>query len=152
MSTFENVTEWRQLSDRLTADQIAQFDRYEANHPDPAEAAWMVMEARELVERNAAEAELFGHLPTPAGAVRVLTADRDGNGNWTREFEGVVQRVAGVALAIDGRQHPDGRITRQLTITVEDSPGADGHTLNADQARVLAVTLLELATELKSLR
>lgn len=149
--TTDNVTTWRDLADRLTAEQIAQFERYEADYPDPDGAAWMMVEARELVERNAAEVELFGHLPIPAGAV-VFSAERDADGNWFRSFAGSVRRVAGVCLGIEGNQYADGRITRELTITVNDLPDANGHLLTAEQARALSAVLLALADQLETLQ
>lgn len=142
-------TAWRDFADKLTAAQIEQFERYESHFSDPAESAWMAVEARELVERNATDAAMFARLPIPAGAVRVELADQDGDGNWYRNFDGTARTVGGVRVDIEGVQYSDGRIERRLTVTSSDLP--NGPVLTTGQAREIAAALVEFADTLDRL-
>lgn len=130
---------WRDYADRLTPKQIEEFESYEVKFPGET---WPVVEARELAARNTVDRERFGHLPAPAGAVRVFTADHDIDGRWSRGFEGVNRTIGGVSVGMEGEQFEDGTVRRALLIY------GDGVVLTAAQARELAAALLALAAEL----
>jgi hypothetical protein len=111
--------------------------------------------ARDHVRQNKIDAEQFGHLPTPAGANKIFHWEDDGEGHWTRQFEGTRcgfglankgKFANRVDVCIDGLQHGDGTIERSIFVY---SSGAE---MTSADARQLATTLTEAADELDRLK
>ena len=111
---------------------------------DDFREAALLDEARDCAQRNVTDAVMFGHLAPPAGATTIYAGGDSGDG-WSREFADTHRKVAGATVYIDGKQYPDGRIERGLTISVDDLPGGPGGDLTAEQARQLATALVEAA-------
>lgn len=152
----DNATSWRDLADQLTAEQVRSFDRIEARSRRRAEFAangdQIVSElAQQLLEeaRQTARANLTDTLlgiPVPDG---VESADRwqdDGTGRLIRHVDGAQRSIDGANadVCIGGKQREDGSVDWHLSVY------ADG-ALNADQARALAVQLIEAADEMEQL-
>ena len=88
------------------------------------------------------------NLPAPAGATRVYRPGPNMAGQPVRCFLGTSRQVYDVTIDIDGEQHPDGRVERQIGVWIGDGPSA---ALAAEQARELAAALLAAADELDAL-
>ena len=141
---------WRDLRSELTPNQIARLEAWEAQHP--GEDSRLLVQARAFSQGNVATTVMLGHLPEPDGAVRVCRAQEQEDGTWAREFVGTDRTVAGVSVTIEGVQHADGRVERDVLVGVDDLPDRPGGALTAEQARELGQALLDAAAELDRLQ
>lgn len=152
MNTTNNPTTWRDLTDRLTAEQIESLEQMAqalgavAELPQGQQA--VLGQAQYLVELNTVAAE-HADVPVPAGAT-VEGWCRNGSGGWFRLVEWAEltrpgDDVAGVAVIIDGQQHLDGTFERAVALYASDTR------LTAEQARMLGALLFDAAEELEHL-
>ncbi len=102
------ATTWRDLADQLTAEQIAWAQRFERDAlGDPADVAEGLLDiAREHAQNNLRDGIEFGHLPAPAGAVKLWHWEQDDAGHWSRTVDGTCRQAAGLDVSITGTQHP----------------------------------------------
>jgi hypothetical protein len=158
-TTPDNATSWRDLQDGLTFDQVGWMLNFRARRSVIPRRwlrfCWKLRAA--MFGRTRMDAERFGHLPAPAGAVKVEHWEEDdGTGRWVRQFSGassVVERPVpqfpnfpySVEVAIEGVQHEDGRVERYAHIFSE------GTQFTAEDARQLAGALIDAAAELDRL-
>lgn len=151
MTTPDNTaTTWRDLTDQLTTEQVAWCQRHERDAlGDPVAVAEGLLDiAREHAQNNLRDGIEFGHLPAPAGAVKLWHWEQDGAGHWSRTFDGTCRQVAGLDVSITGTQHPDGPVNRYASLYLDErSPNQ----LDADQLRAIAEVLTESADELDAL-
>lgn len=156
-TTDDNATTWRDLADQLTTDQVTFLEQFEATAlSDPASVAeHLLAEARDRARHNLEDAARFGHLAMPAGAVKMWHWEDDGEGRWSRMFDGTRRGFGldrtGVAanrvdVFIDGVQYADGSIVRKINVY------SDSGELTADEARALATAFVEAADELERLQ
>lgn len=159
MIAYDNTaTTWRDLQDDLTFDQVGWMLNFESNAKgDPADAAAILLDAaREHVEQNKIDAERFGHLPAPAGALKVSHWEDDGDGHWTRQFGGtraVIERPLPqywnfknrIDICIEGIQHQDGAVERYVHMYT------GGTQFTSVELRQLAAVVAGMADEMDRL-
>lgn len=141
---------WRCMSDALKPEQIEQLEAWEANHRngiDNDTRREFLGLAADMIRENVNNAEHFGHLAAPAGAVKVYAAAGNDDGIWSREFTGTRVEVAGVSAVIEGTQYATGLAERHITVLVDDLPQGLGGTLTAEGAHQFGKRLIELARE-----
>jgi len=134
----DTAATWRDLTDRLTAAQVAQLERLE--HAEPQ---MLLQMAQRFAAENMTEAVLFEDVAPPAGAARTFAWQLDGGGKWFRDFEGPTRRVGRASVHIYGRQQADGSSQRWITM---GGRGLDA--FDAASARQLAAALADAADEL----
>jgi hypothetical protein len=162
MPTTDNAaTTWRDLADQLSKEQIGELVGRESDpdrlaricgNPDRRWTADLLLKtARRYVAHNLG-VTLIGDVAPPPDAVRVYEwADADTPDPF-RLFEasrrvvvvGTLRYDSEVEVATEGTQHADGAVERE--IKVHQLHGDD--VLTAQQARELAVALVEAADEL----
>ncbi len=135
---------WRELVDRLSPEQAAQFELFERSGDDPA---GLVARARELAADNvtAGVVGLSGEIAVPPDAVRTYGWQTYGGRTW-REFDGSTRRVGDATIRVIGRQFGDGACERWISM----SAGYDEE-FQAAQARELAAALQAIADETERL-
>lgn len=151
MTTTDNTaTTWRDLTDQLTAEQIAGCEQFERDAlGDPARVAEGLLDiAREHAQNNLRDGIEFGHLPTPAGAVKLWHWEQDDAGHWSRTVDGTCRQAAGLDVSITGTQHPDGIVTRYASLYLDER---SANQLDAGQLRAAAAVLTAAAKELDAL-
>ena len=141
-----NVTDWRDLSDKLTPAQITDMGLFErdtsAYRPSPGA---LVLIATSMVETNEAQSR-FAHIPVPADAIDVPSP-------WEALDTDLYQRVYTAwrhpavpdAARVLGHQHSDGTIVRAIVANV------DLEDIDAGTARAIATALLLAADEMDRL-
>lgn len=142
MTTTQPAT-WRDLTDRLTAEQIADMQRTEQSLPDDPNTVTAI--AVYMAECNAIDAS-HAHVAVPAGAVAVDGWTRSTRtGEWTRPIEWHSRSSDDMAVVIDGVQRLDGSYTRQITVYGENGE------LTSVAARDMAEALIAAADALDQL-
>jgi hypothetical protein len=147
---------WRDLTDQLTAEQIAELEYCEREQLPPGIAGpqGQLNCARAMAQRNLVQAMCAG-IATPTDAV-------DQPGDWEKWGDGYGRMYSAAAtrasearsmrgerlwlVDIFGVQFEDGRIERNITAQVDDEP------MTAADARRLAAALIEAADELDALQ
>src|SRR5262245_43435146 len=89
----DTATTWRELTDQLRPEQIAELDGWEGGG---YEAATLLFTARVWAAEN---------LPDM----------------WPREFTTVASRFGGMAIYVNGRQFDDGRCERWITLRADET-------------------------------
>lgn len=151
----DNATTWRDLTDALTAEQIAYIENWERRPDEPPMAdgsrrpeadhqRGLLFTAREFVGQNAAAA-LYADVAPPPEDGHHYDWEHAGDGVWCRFFAGTTREVDEARVMITGLQYADGRIDR--TICVD----GDCESLDASRARQVAAALIEAADELDRL-
>lgn len=138
------TTNWRDLSEELTPQQIRLLERFEATHDDPP---GLLSAAREYAAENLTDSVLFGHMPRPDAAHDVFTWERRRADIWQRDFIGASTQVGESAVFVSGRQFSDGRCQRWITLSTPEFGR-----LTPDQARAFADALCAAAEEVDRLR
>jgi hypothetical protein len=142
------ATNWRDLTPELTAKQIASLEYAESKLPaGRVETRDSLLGfARQYADLNVADAT-YADLPAPPAA-EVGGWERNTAGGFSRSLEwgDVPTNVAGVDIAIDGRQEHTGDFNRAVTVYVDGSA-----CLSAVEARRVAAALTEAADKLESL-
>jgi hypothetical protein len=153
-TTSEN--NWRDLADRLTAEQVAELEGLERNDISRAIKDWPLLlsvNAQYYVERNELAAR-YAAMPLPAGAVKVNHWDADDNVGARRYFEGKKWVVdadgdsRALEIVVNGVQTADGVVNRGIGIDRDFDRDGD---LTSRQGRQLADVLLEAADEMDGL-
>jgi hypothetical protein len=140
MSTHDDTAQtWRDVSDKLTAAQIAQLERLERDEPQT-----LLEMAREWAAENVSAAMPFDDVAPPAGAAR--TFDWQLDSDWYRDFEGTSRRGGQARVQIFGRQQADGTTRRWITVHTRHLDALD-----AAAARELAAALTDAADEMEQL-
>jgi hypothetical protein len=162
----ENAETWRDLTDQLTPEQIAELEESERNpyiifELPGGNRRQTVEELRTSLLRKARSAArdnlagmLYAEVPEPAGVTRLHRWDGDFD---LRSFDGTRRPVevngkdldgndAVVSVDIWGTQHPDGHVER--TIMVD---GSLDDLLTLEQARRLGQALIEAADEAETM-
>jgi hypothetical protein len=130
---------WRDVTDQLTAAQIAQLERLERDEPQT-----LLDMARQWAAENISTAMPFDEVAPPAGATRTFEWQLDSN--WYRDFEGTTRRGRHARVQIFGRQQADGSTRRWITVHTRHLDALD-----AAAARELAAALTDAAEELEQL-
>ena len=162
-TTPENAKTWRDLTDQLTTEQIAELEESERNphtvfrlpggvRPQTAEELRdsLLRKARRAAGNNLARI-LYGDVPEPVGAVTIYGWEGEGD---LRIFDGTRREVEingidadgsalFVSVDIDGTQYPDGHVDRRIRV---DGLSWDD-LLTLEQAQRLGQALIEGATE-----
>ena len=141
MTTDNTATTWRDLTDKLTEEQITDLTALEKVYRNAPEAdRTLLAEAQEHAEGN----RRLGHVPAPVGAVRLYQwqHDPEEDGLWRREFEGREWKVGPVAVVVGGHQRADGSALASMFVY-----GGDGANLTNVEARRLAAVMVEAADE-----
>ncbi|MGD9620077.1 MAG: hypothetical protein AB7G47_09720 [Mycolicibacterium sp.] len=155
MTTTHDQTNWRDYADKLTPNQLAYLERWEANPSLPvaqAEHTWavetqhdaMLFTAKECAETNALNAR-FADFPAPPDAQTVDSWSHWGGDEYYRPFTGTVRRDGGVTVSITGRQQNSGAVEREIQVT---GSALSDDRLTATEARIAAPMLLAAADEL----
>ena len=110
--------------------------------PADETAAALLEGAREWARSNLTGRVMFAHMPKPAGAERVFGWEDDGDGRWSRRFDGTQRGFQQVSVDIVGVQWADGMVEGYVYID------AHGVELPAAAARDLADSLIAAADEL----
>jgi len=140
MTTPDDTAQtWRDVTNQLTAAQIAQLERLERDEPKT-----LLEMARQWAAKNMIAAVPFGDVAPPAGAVRTFAWQLDSN--WFRDFEGTTRRGGPARVQIFGRQQADGSTRRRIAV---HSRHLD--TLDAAATRELAAALTYAADEIERL-
>jgi len=134
----DTAATWRDLTDRLTAAQVAQLEHLEHN-----ELGALLQMARQWATENTTEAALSDDVAPPAGAVRTFSWQLDGDGKWFRDFEGTTRRAGKANVHICGRQDAGGSSRRWIAVGCHDLDALD-----AAAARELAAALADASDEL----
>ncbi|MDO0975982.1 hypothetical protein [Mycolicibacterium frederiksbergense] len=156
-SSIVPVQTWRDLSDQLTPEQVARFERSEAMAlasiaagRNPYETAddivgGLLTEARWEAEQNLTDRMI--NVPLPPGAEEAEHWSED-DGEWTRTVHGGARSVDGFDAAVyrTGTQASDGAVTWLMYVHVDDHDD-----MTAEQVRQLAAKLVEAADELEQL-
>ncbi len=143
-------TNWRELTSELTATQIASMEYAEAQageHAARPDIRQTLLDlARLSADLNVADAT-YADLPAPPAA-EVGGWERNTAGGYSRSLEwgDVATNVAGVDIAIDGRQEHNGDSNRGVTVYIDGSA-----CLSAVEARRFAAALTEAADKLDRL-
>jgi hypothetical protein len=153
----DNSSTWRDLADQLTPEQVARFERWEAdalksvaagrngNYESPEDIArCFLVDARREAEQNLTDSTF--DVPIPAGASGAEHWEDDGTGRWTRPVYGIQRNVAHLSVGITGEQHPDGTVGWAAHAHADDNPATP------DQLRQFAAAVLEAADELDRLQ
>lgn len=144
------ATNWRDLADQLTAEQVALMEYCEANEIPPGLATQQghLNAALTMIAENEAQA-VCAHIPTPADAIDIpslwMPWDEGGHG---RTYTYWARQSGGFEVAISAWQFSDGRSTER-DIAFEDTD--DEQDMTADRARELAALLLDAADQLDHL-
>jgi hypothetical protein len=140
MTTHDKTAHtWRDVADRLTAEQIARLERIESDEPQT-----LLEMAREWAANNVTAAMPLDDVAPPAGAVRTFRWQLDSD--WFRDFEGTKRRGGQVHVQICGRQQADGSTRRWIAVHTRHLDALD-----ATAARELAAALTEAADEIQRL-
>lgn len=100
---------WRDVAERLTAEQIAQLERMESDGPQ------MLLEmAQGWAADNITAAVPLKEIAPPAGAVRTFHWQLDSS--WFRDFEGTKRHGGQAYVQICGRQQADGSARRWISV------------------------------------
>jgi hypothetical protein len=150
----DNATTWRELADALTPQQVAYIEDWERK-PIPgfdndhrAHQRGLLSAAQEFAGSNAAGA-YYADIAQPPDASKIDVWMDEGDGCWSRRFDGTKRVVDNVTVHIDGVQTGDGRIKRTILVA-SNTFGDDGY-MPAATARQLASALIAAAAELDGL-
>lgn len=141
------TSNWRDLADQLTAEQVAELAHLEATGQPPGQAdprEGYIRLARSMAQQNIVN-QMCVDLPAPAGAVEMFDWMEWDDGEYRRQFTVSKTRLHGVVVELGGTQHSDGRVEHCIVIA-DDAEEDIG--LTADQARAVAQVLLAAAGEL----
>lgn len=144
------ATNWRDLADQLTAEQVALMEYCEANEIPPGLATQQghLNAALTMIAENEAQA-VCAHIPTPADAIDIpslwMPWDEGGHG---RTYTCWARQSGGFEVQIVAWQFSDGR-PAERDIVFDDTD--DTQDMTADRARELAALLLEAAALLDRL-
>lgn len=148
----DTIETWRDLTDKLTPQQIAGLEAMERVRVSDAVdyREWLIGEAREYIAENEHDAELSARVQPPAGATSV-----DGwgsidskTGRPCRSIQWSSHDAGRTAVDIDGWQDDTGEITER-GISVYGM--SEGESLTAADAVKLAAALLKAADVLRKL-
>lgn len=133
-------SDWRELSDQLTAGQIQALTDREQLHPEiPSDLLRSIAEDH---ARGNRDDERFAHIPKPP---RTLVGHwQHTPSGWRREIEGTVRDVAGVGIWVGGWQDASGAVSAFVGID-------GGGQLNPVQALRVAAAVCEAADETATL-
>ena len=146
-TTPDDATTWRDLADQLTPEQRRSYENLERETHGRMPAERLLEFAREEVEGNLADiAHCDVAAPADANWVGRWGQNLDGRG-WSRSLVWREFRAPEMCVAVDGVQHCDGTVERQVSVYVNDGPK-----LAAGPARRLAALLVEAADELDRLK
>jgi hypothetical protein len=149
----DNAKTWRDLTDQLTAEQIARIEDLQQRGWPPgtsqAEIALaMLVVARDMAQRNLTERRV-GHVPVPAGAIAEnwegTPDDRMPYRVITSPTRAITGYAGAVSLFISAHQRADGHVDVGHGVRLKL-----GHVggISRASARELAAMLLEAADEL----
>ncbi len=141
---------WREVADRLTPEQSAQFELFERSDPSGNDAAALLTRARELAFFNVnanmtGAAVLSGKIAAPPDATRVYGWQTSGGRTW-REFDCNTTCVGSAVIRVVGRQFSDGQCERWISLSATHD-----EEFQAAQARELAAALQAVADETERL-
>ena len=141
MTTSDDSTAqtWRDVTDQLSAAQIAELERLEHDEPQT-----LLEMARQWAAKNVTAGMPFDTVAPPDGAVR--TFDWQLDSNWFRDFEGTSRRGGRARVQIYGRQQADGSTRRWIGVQTRHLDALDAAT-----ARELAAALTDAADEIERL-
>jgi hypothetical protein len=145
LTTPDNTaTNWRDLADQLTPEQIEKLARMEQRSRMTADetAGMLLVGARELATGNVVDQVAFGGIEPPSDATRCCI-EEGGAGAWVRSFDGTARKVDDAEVFISGRQFEDGRTVREIGI---DARG------DYDAATARRIAAIEAADEIEGLR
>lgn len=130
----DNATNWRELADQLTPEQIADIEQL------PPDANPVVL-ARAYAHHNVV-ASVHGDVAPPADAIDEPTPWHAYDDSYARMYTAANWTLgsSGRGVTIFGWQFVDGRIERYVTVS-GDSDGL----MTSDDARQLAAALMEAA-------
>jgi hypothetical protein len=148
----DNATSWRDLSDQLTPQQIAEMEYCEREGIPPGlnTPQHQLNCARAMARHNIIQALCADIAPPSDASGSVYHWEAWGGGGYGRMYEVSSTRVGGNMLVdILGVQHDNGDVERFILADLSEND-RDGN-MNAVQARQLAAALIEAADEMDRL-
>lgn len=155
------ATTWRDLTDQLTPEQIAELEWWETRPDIPPRAdgaptsstqhqGVLLFTAREYAGQNAA-AIAHADVEVPPDAVSFDAWSESDNGDSVdmRFFTGACRVIESINVSIQGRQYSDGRTER--TVRVEPNGRFNDGDMSAEQSRLVAAALIDAADELDAI-
>jgi hypothetical protein len=143
-TTDDDATSWRDLTDQLTPEQIAELERDEPfwRQEDDDYCTRMLAQARWIIAQNLHD--MLFDVQAPAGASRVFRWETDDTGRTTRLVSLSRRTVQGADSSVEivGPQDIEGNVGWELYAYVEDQ-----RPLTSTQARELAAVLIATADE-----
>jgi hypothetical protein len=134
----DNATTWHDLAGELTAKEPASLERLERETQGRAPAELLLDLARRGIAGRLADTA-YCDVPAPADGQNLK------RGGWSRALVWCEFRDWELCVDIDGRQHCDGTVERDISVYGDDL------TLTSAGARRLAALLVEAADELDRL-
>ena len=133
------VSNWRDYTGELTAEQIANLEEWER---DPSRPDSRLRAARAMAESNALQL-LHGDVPEPPDAVEVGEWIQYGGAELARRdfSSGYLRQDGDLSVGMSGFQLSDGSVHREITVDA-------GVGLTAAQARALGLMLIDVADEI----
>jgi hypothetical protein len=134
-------TDWRDIADQLTPDQVAALeyrDRNPVRPSSPDHSQGQLKVARSFARSNIVQAWLCD-IPVPADAVDDVEQWQRWRGEYSRLYTVWSHREQTWAVQVYGTQYTDGRVERHV---VTESPDAG---MSAGDARRYAAALLDAA-------
>ena len=147
MSTHDdNATDWRDLADQLTDEQVAYLERCERLQIPPGRAnpQYRLTAARSMARSNIIQS-LHADIELPADAVGEVNEWQRWHGTYSRLYTIWSHVENSLRVEVFGTQHADGQVERHI---VTEWPDAG---MSAAEARRGAAALLNAADVLDGL-